>query len=86
VVQRDAANRNPNYPLTIVAAISTKRRGVSLHVPLEPSTENGLATRSYVKCEQLLTIAKDRLERRSGRATAEELAGVDAALRAVLDL
>ncbi len=86
VVQRDVANHNPNYPLTIVAAISTKRRGVSAHVPIQPSGGNGLVALSYVKCEQLVTISKHRLERRLGRVTASELAAVDAALRLVLDL
>lgn len=86
VVQRDEANYNPNYPLIIVVAISTKGRRISVHVPIQPSDENGLAFLSYVKCEQLVTISKDRLENRLGRLTKAELAEVDKALKLILDL
>jgi mRNA interferase MazF len=66
VIQTDAANSNPLYPNTIVLTVSTKGRAVPFHVPVEPSKENGLKEKSFVKCEQVLTISKDRLLRRIG--------------------
>src|SRR5438093_13548308 len=61
VIQTDAANRNPNYPNTIVLTVTSVRRDVPTHVGLEPSEYNDLKHLSFVKCEQIMTIDKDRL-------------------------
>jgi mRNA interferase MazF len=37
VIQTDAANLNPHYPNTIVAAVSTKGKQVPFHVLVNPS-------------------------------------------------
>lgn len=86
VVQTDAANQNPRYPNTIVVTLSTKGRAVSTHVKIEPSQENGLSETSYAKCEQILTISKERLLRKWGSIASEESAQVAKAMRAALDL
>ena len=86
VVQTEAANRNPRYPNVIVAAVSTKGRDLPFHLRLEPSAENGLAEVSFVKCEQIFTVSKERLERRLGRITDSELEAVERALRMVLEV
>jgi len=86
VVQTDMANTNPNYPNTIVCALTTKGRPVPTHVNLMPSPENGLAETSHVKCEQLLTISKERLIKLFGRANEADLRRVEAGLRSVLTL
>jgi len=87
IVQADAANRHPRYPNTIVAAVSTKGRAeVSVHVLVEPSAENGLSSVSYVKCEQLQTVDKSRLEERLGWLSEADLARVEEALRIMLGL
>ena len=61
VIQTDAANSNPRYPNTIVLTISTRGLPVATHVRLVPDRHNGLREPSWVKCEQILTISKDRL-------------------------
>lgn len=86
IVQTDPANRNPRYPNTIVVAVSTQGREVPTHVTLEPSSGRGLSRRSFAKCEQVLTISKDRLVRRVGRLEESDVARVAAALRIALDL
>ncbi len=86
IVQTDPANHNPRYPNTIVITISTKGRNVPSHVRLEPAAENGLATSSFIKCEQLLTMSKARLENRMGRISSDDLDRVAVALRTVLEL
>ncbi len=86
VVQTDAANLNLGYPNVIVVTVSTRGRAVPFHVPVEPSAENRLRSTSYVKCEQVLTIAKDRLTRRIGQLSAADLARVVAALKLVLEM
>lgn len=86
IIQTDAANSNPNYPNTIVLAISTKGKPVPFHVALKPSRGNGLAEASFVKCEQVLTVAKDRLVRKLGAVGDAELQQTKRALRLVLEV
>jgi mRNA interferase MazF len=86
VIQTDATNANDRYPNTIVATVSTKGRPVPSHVELVPSRENGLAATSFVKCEQIITISKDRLEQRLGSVDEEDMGRVAAALRRMLVL
>lgn len=86
VIQTDAANLNPRYPNTIVLTISTKGKAVPFHISVNPSRESGLKEKSFVKCEQVLTITKDRLVRRVGHLDQKQLQEVKAALRKVLDI
>jgi len=44
-----------------VVTVSTKGKAVPFHVPIEPSEQNDLRDRSFAKCEQVLTISKERL-------------------------
>jgi mRNA interferase MazF len=86
VIQTDAANLNSRYPNTIVLTISTKGKAVPFHISVNPSRENGLKEKSYVKCEQVLTISKDRLVRRTGLLDQKQLREVEEALRKVFDM
>ena len=82
VIQSDAGNTNPRYPLTLVATVSTKGKpAIPTHVELPPSPANGLREVSYVKAEQIMTVAKERLQSRIGVLTASEMERVDAALK-----
>jgi mRNA interferase MazF len=87
IVQNDPFNTNERYPNTIVVAISKRGRPVPTHVAVPKTRENGLREPiSYAKCEQLITISKERLGRRLGRLEDEPLAQVSQALRRVLRL
>ena len=87
IVQNDAFNANDRYPNTVVVTVSKTGRDIPTHVQVPQSPENGLwEVLSYVKCEQLLTISKDRLGRRLGRLTDNQAAQVAAALKRVLSL
>lgn len=86
IVQVDAANLSATYPNTVVATISSVGRELFTHVALDPTEQNGLKQRSYVKCEQLLTISKSRLAGRLGRITEDEMARVAQAIRYVFGL
>ncbi|MBC7473261.1 MAG: type II toxin-antitoxin system PemK/MazF family toxin [Candidatus Sericytochromatia bacterium] len=66
IIQNDLANQNDKYPNTIVLAVSTKSKSVSFHVQIKPSLENGLKEISYIKCEQIMTISKERLLNKIG--------------------
>ncbi len=86
IIQTDSANSNPGYPNTIVLAISTKGKPVPFHVSLQPGRGNGLSEASFVKCEQVLTVAKERLVKKLGRIGDKELQQVGQAVMLVLDL
>lgn len=86
IIQTNAATRNPRYPNTIVLAVSASGRAVPFHIPLSPSTDNGLRTPSFAKCEQILTVSKDRLRERWGRLGDSEMEAVEQAVALVLGL
>lgn len=86
IVQTDSANSNPRYPNTIVVAVSTKGRPVPFHIALEPTAQSCLSELSYAKCEQLMTISKERLGEKIGQITPEEQTAIDTALRLTLHL
>ncbi len=80
VIQNDAGNASSRYPNTIVLAMSTKGKPVPFHVRIDPARTNGLRETTFVKCEQILTIAKTRLtgKRLLGRISASQLRQAEA--------
>jgi len=77
VVQNDVGNSSSST--TIVAGVTSKppKKPYPFEVRLQDGT---LPKPSWVKCDQLLTVAKDRLGRVMGVATPDAMAEVDAAL------
>lgn len=86
IVQNDFGNHSTTYPNTIVVAVSSKGREIPFHVLLRKSKTSGLKNDSFAKCEQILTISKDRLLRKWGVVSADEIAQVDVALKLSLEL
>lgn len=54
------------FPFVIVTPLTTTRRGLSLHIEMEPTSENGLDETSYIQCELLRSISQRRLVHRLG--------------------
>ncbi len=86
IVQCDPGNVSSAYPNTIILAVSSQGHEIPQHVRLRPSRLNGLKNNSFIKCEQILTIAKERLGPRIGRLTPAELQQVNEAVRRNLAL
>jgi len=86
VIQTDAANSNSRYPNTIVVTLSTKGLPVATHIPIEPDASNGLHEKSWVKCEQVHTISKQRLHSQCGRLSADAMSKVEAAVKTALGM
>lgn len=61
----------PTFPFVIVAPLTTTRRGLSLHIELDPTPANGLDDASYVQCELLRSINRHRLLHRLGTVEPE---------------
>lgn len=86
VIQTDAANSNPRYPNTIVVTLSTNGLPVATHIPVDPDASNGLREKSWVKCEQILTISKQHLDQPWGQLAAADMAKVEFAVKTALGM
>lgn len=88
VLQNDFGNQNPRYPNTVVLAMSTKGKPIPFHVQITPNRQNGLRELTYVKCEQILTLSKARLEGPNalGRVSDVQLQRIEAAVKLSLGL
>lgn len=86
IIQCDPFNRSQRYMNTIVAAITTSAHDVPVHVAVEPSEASGLKNRSYVLCEQLMTVSLERLNGLMGELDEATMGRVDSALKRILAL
>ena len=83
VIQNDIGNEKS--PTTIIAAISTSPRIYPMNVLVRPP-EGGLDHPSIVKTSQILTISKERLEKRLGHLSSSRMEDVDRAIKISLSL
>ena len=86
IIQNNPFNSNERYPNTIVLAITTSDRSIPIHVEIAPDAANGLQQTSYVKCEQIITISRDRLAEFIGTLSENQMQQIDFALKRVLAL
>jgi mRNA interferase MazF len=84
VVSTDIFNRGP-AGLHLVVPITTTNRRIRWHVEASPP-EGGLRQQSYIKCEDLRSIAAERFVMRWGTVSAQTLLAVERRLRILLDL
>ncbi len=73
------------FPFVIVAPLTTKRRGLSIHVEVDATPVTGLDETSYVQCELLRSISRRRLLHRVGAAPAEVSRRVSETVRILLN-
>jgi mRNA interferase MazF len=71
--------------LVVVLPITTREKGIPFHVRVEPP-ESGLKATSFIKCEDIRSVSKERLARPFGRVLPRTMAEVDFRLRILLDL
>ena len=83
VIQNDIGNEKA--PTTIVAAISSSVKLYPMNVGIKPP-EGGLDRPSLIKTSQILTVAKERLEKRLGRLSEDRMDDVDKAIKLSLAL
>lgn len=74
----------PAFPFVIVTPLTTTRRGLSLHIELEPTNENGLNETSYIQCELLRSINRKRLVHRLGSIDADTSVRVASVVKTLL--
>ena len=74
----------PDFPFTVVVPLTTARRGLSLHIEIEPSAETGLDETSYAQCELIRSINRRRLIHRLGRIDSDTSHRVTAVIKTLL--
>lgn len=68
-----------DFPFVMVCPLTTSHRGLSLHIEVEHSDSTGLTDTSYIQCELLRSINRNRLVHHLGlidRVTGQAVAGV----------
>ena len=84
IMSVDLFNSGP-AGLVVIAPITTKEKGISFHVEIQPP-EGGLRRKSFIKCEDIRSVAKERLFQRLGVVSPATLSEVEDRLRILLDL
>ena len=84
VVSVDLFNHGP-AGLAVVLPLTTRDRGIPLHVRLEP-TEGGVRQLSFIKCEDVRSVASERLMEHWGTVSQDTLLAVGDRLRILLEL
>jgi mRNA interferase MazF len=84
VLSVDKFNHGP-ADLVIVVPITKTARRIPTHV-LVPAGEAGLTFDSYIKCEDLRSISKDRLVRHMGDVAHPRIESVEMYVRVLLGL
>jgi mRNA interferase MazF len=84
VVSVDPFNEGP-ADLVVVLPITTKAKGIPFHVPVLPP-EGGVREKSFIKCEDVRSIAKERLTESWGAVSETTLEAVADRLRILLGL
>jgi mRNA interferase MazF len=84
VVSQDIFNQGPAQ-LVMMIPITTTARNIPLHVEVKPPS-GGLKRRSFVMCENLRSISRERLGKRLGSIDRVTMREVEDRLRVLLDL
>jgi mRNA interferase MazF len=75
----------PGFPFVIVVPLTTVRRGLSLHIEVEASADSGLDTVSYIQCELIRSINRNRLVHRLGAVGPDISNQVSAVIKTLLN-
>jgi len=84
VVSVDLFNQGP-AGLAVVFPITTREKGIPFHLEIKVP-EGGLTKRSFIKCEDIRSISKERLVQRLGRVSRNTMTAVEDRLRIFLGL
>ena len=84
VLSVDQFNHGP-AELVVVIPITSKAKGIPFHVSVDPP-EGGLSQLSFIKCEDVRSISKERLIQKFGVVTDQTMDQVEDRLRILLGL
>ena len=75
----------PQFPYLIVSPLTATDRGLSLHVEVEPAPATGLDETSYIQCELIRSINRNRLVHRLGAIDARVSQDIAAIIKTLLN-
>ncbi len=84
ILSVDIFNEGP-ADLVVVIPITRTERKIRWHVPIKPP-EGGLVAESFIQCENVRSVSKQRVKRLRGRVTEITLRQVEDRVRILLDL
>jgi mRNA interferase MazF len=84
VVSVDAFNAGP-AELVVVLPLTSKAKGIPFHIEIQPP-EGGVKQVSYVKCEDVRSISRERLRELWGTVDGRTLLQIEDRLRILLNL
>ena len=84
VVSTNAFNKGP-ADLVVVLPITSKAKGIPLHIPVTPP-EGGVKAKRFVKCEDIRSVSKERLTKRWGAVSLASMREVEDRIRILLEL
>ena len=84
ILSEDLFNEGP-AEMVVVAPITRTQRKIRWHVPVAPP-EGGLTSESFIQCENVRSVSKQRLKRRRGRVSPPVMRQVEDRLRILLGL
>jgi len=84
IISVDPLNHGPAELVIVVPITSTNRR-IPTHVSVNPP-EGGLSNKSFIKCEDIRSISKQRLFKRLGKVKLPTLIAVEDRVRILLGL
>lgn len=84
IVSVDQFNHGP-AGLVVVLPITTREKGIPFHVEVAIQTP-GLAKKSFIKCEDLRSVSKERLLSCLGRVSPRIMEAVEDRIRILLGL
>ncbi len=84
VVSIDLFNHGP-AGLVVLLPLTTQDKGIPFHLEVNPP-EGGLSAKSFIKCEDIRSVAKERLSRQLGTVSSTTMVAVEDRMRILLDL
>lgn len=84
VISVDAFNEGP-ADLVVVLPITSQAKNIPFHVEIKPP-EGGLSLVSFIKCEDIRPVSKERLKQRRGTVSPATLEAVEDRIRILLSL
>ena len=84
VISHDDFSNSPAELLIVLPITSTDLK-IPVHIRIDPP-EGGIRNASFIKCDQIRTISKERLIKRWGSVSDKTMSQVENAVRILLDL
>jgi mRNA interferase MazF len=85
VVSTDRFNEGP-AELVVIIPITSKGKGIPWHVPVKASRDAGLTKDSFLMCEAIRCVSRERLTKRLGEIGDPAISEVQKRLRILLEL